>query len=84
MQSTVGAGLLANAVGQIGIRRLTQRVRQQAGSYRLISTQPQNHPRGTGFSREGVSRRTANPGLKTRYPTTPPQRGYVVFLLNQN
>jgi hypothetical protein len=39
-QTPVGVGLLANAVCQIGIRRLTQPVRQQAGSYRLISTQP--------------------------------------------
>ena len=39
-QIPIGAGVLANAVGQIEIRRLTQPVRQQAGSYRLISTQP--------------------------------------------
>jgi hypothetical protein len=45
-QIPIGAGVLANAVGQIEIRRLTQPVRQQAGSYRSISTQPQNDPVG--------------------------------------
>jgi hypothetical protein len=39
-QIPVGAGLLANAVGQIEVRCLTQPVRQQAGSYTSISIQP--------------------------------------------
>jgi hypothetical protein len=32
---TIGAGLLANAVGQLQLHRMTESVRQQAGSYRF-------------------------------------------------
>ena len=46
MQIPVGAGLLANAVCQIGIRRLTQPVRQQAGSYGLIQPNRRTVPVG--------------------------------------
>jgi hypothetical protein len=45
---TVGAGLLANVVEHSPLQRLTQRVRQQAGSYKFIcpdwSVQPSRQP----------------------------------------
>ena len=47
---TVEAGLLANAVGQVQLQRMTESVRQQAGSYRFsgewISVKSMDHSRG--------------------------------------
>jgi len=49
-QSSVGAGLLANAVGQSLNSVLIDRVRQQAGSYGSVSNQTQAGVTGTALT----------------------------------